>query len=134
MSSALLIFSSGRLLLIEFVAASGTGHKVESSISRKDKRKLPIPVRPFLDAERNKHAHCVGIVLLLEISTNQGTFNPSSSFLCDSNIWLLAIFYVYPQGNIELLVSSFDIHGLFLVVGPAVCHNQAACVAFLLNV
>ncbi|KAJ3933873.1 MAG: DUF300-domain-containing protein [Lentinula lateritia] len=31
------------MLLIEFVAASGTGHKAESSIARKDKRKLPFP-------------------------------------------------------------------------------------------
>ncbi|KAJ4470785.1 DUF300-domain-containing protein [Lentinula aciculospora] len=31
------------MLLIEFVAASGSGHKAESSIARKDKRKLPFP-------------------------------------------------------------------------------------------
>ncbi|KAJ3749905.1 organic solute transporter Ostalpha-domain-containing protein [Lentinula detonsa] len=31
------------MLLIEFVASSGSGHKAESSIARKDKRKLPFP-------------------------------------------------------------------------------------------
>ncbi|KAJ3718494.1 organic solute transporter Ostalpha-domain-containing protein [Lentinula raphanica] len=31
------------MLLIEFVAATGSGHKAESSIARKDKRKLPFP-------------------------------------------------------------------------------------------
>ncbi|KAF9061573.1 DUF300-domain-containing protein [Rhodocollybia butyracea] len=31
------------MLLIEFVAASGSGHKAENSIARKDKRPLPLP-------------------------------------------------------------------------------------------
>jgi hypothetical protein len=33
------------LLLIEFVAASAAGHKAENAMARKDKKKLPIPVR-----------------------------------------------------------------------------------------
>lgn len=33
------------LLLIEFVAATATGHNVDNAIARKDKKKMPIPVR-----------------------------------------------------------------------------------------
>lgn len=36
--------SRNSLLLIEFVAASD--HKVDNAIARKDKKKLPLPVRP----------------------------------------------------------------------------------------
>ena len=35
----------GSLLLIEYVAATAVGHSAENAIQRKDKRKLPIPVR-----------------------------------------------------------------------------------------
>ena len=35
----------GSLLLIEYVAATAVGYSAENAIQRKDKRKLPIPVR-----------------------------------------------------------------------------------------
>jgi Organic solute transporter Ostalpha len=43
-----LILAFLRLLLIEYVAATASGHNAENAMVRKDKRKLPIPVRSFL--------------------------------------------------------------------------------------
>lgn len=37
-----------RLLLIEFVAATAVGHSVDNAMVRKDKHKMPIPVRKYV--------------------------------------------------------------------------------------
>lgn len=64
-----------RLLLIEYVAATASGHDAENAIARKDKRKLPIPVCPFvrLFLWRSKSVIRM-IVLLLEVSSDKGMF------------------------------------------------------------
>lgn len=62
------------LLLIEFVAATASGHNAEYAIARKNKRPLPIPASDLSVLLLNLYLDSFS-VLLLEISTHQGRYS-----------------------------------------------------------
>lgn len=64
------------LLLIEYVAATASGHSAENAIQRKDKRKLPLPVCPIaFSLLMFDTPDAIPLVLLLEISTYKGVYH-----------------------------------------------------------
>jgi hypothetical protein len=97
-----LVLTSHRLLLIEYVAATASDDKAENAIARKDKQPLPFPVCQF--SEQLRLFGLIQIaVLLLAISANEGA-------------WYLLSFL--PIINI----STAILHVYSKMVGYAVCH------------
>lgn len=90
-----------RLLLIDIVASTATGHSALLAMERKGKKTLPIPVRLDDPINSNGQIPNIHLVLLLEIPPDKG----DHLILAQLWIWILiclpfpAVFHVYRQSK-----------------------------------
>ncbi|KIK56471.1 hypothetical protein GYMLUDRAFT_47008 [Collybiopsis luxurians FD-317 M1] len=110
------------LLLIEIVAASGSGHMAESSIARKDKRPLPIPFccwryRPTKPYFMYTLKWCaLQYVIFRPAISIAGIICEKLNVLCESQGFDVHFANVYLEA-IDFVSISVALYGLFLFYG-----------------
>ncbi|KAJ3995257.1 organic solute transporter Ostalpha-domain-containing protein [Lentinula boryana] len=102
----------GAMLLIEFVASSGSGHKAESSIARKDKRNLPFP--PYF-MYTLKWAVLQYVIFRPAISI-AAIICQAYNVLCESEGFNAQYANVYLEA-VDFVSISVALYGLFLFYG-----------------
>ncbi|KAF5376799.1 hypothetical protein D9757_009505 [Collybiopsis confluens] len=110
------------LLLIEIVAASGSGHKAESSIARKEKRKMPLPfcfwryrpTKPYF-MYTLKWSVLQYVIFRPAISIT-GIICERLNVLCESQGFDVHFANVYLEA-IDFVSISVALYGLFLFYG-----------------
>jgi len=114
---------TGRLLLVEYVAGSATGHSIENAIERKDKRKLPAPfccwryrpTKPYF--MHSVKWSVLQYVIIQPAITIAGMICESYNVLCVTGPYSVYYANVYLQviGVISSLIATYGLllfHGL----------------------
>ncbi|KAJ3805214.1 DUF300-domain-containing protein [Lentinula lateritia] len=108
------------MLLIEFVADSGSGHNPESSIARKGKRNLPFPFchwryRPTKDVHLDSSAQWAVLqyVILRPAISITGIICQAFNVLCESSGFSVHFANVYLEA-IDFVTISIALYGLIL--------------------
>ena len=93
-----------RLLLIDFVASTATGHSAKKALERKDKKSLPIPVR--LNDSINIYVNLLNLLSSFAAgdTVQQRSISLISAQLQNLILLISALFHVHRQSDFLLFI------------------------------